>query len=194
MPETTTTTESDPELLDLLRDAGRRWGPLGVALAAASLTDREALIRKLTGVTAAEETTMTESAPAAPDHDAEVDRELTDRFGYALIERFGYGPQREVLVTATPDPAIAARNAHRRCHHCGSETPDDIGTLLAELRRLRHQYGKVAGELADATMTMWHLEPGDRSDMPLAERITTLVAELTRQRAPHHPETGLEAT
>src|SRR5690554_3474421 len=62
-------------------------------------------------------------------------------------------------------------------------TPEtDIGALLAELRRLRHQHGKVAGELADATMTMWHLEPGDRSDMPLAERITTLVAELARQR------------
>jgi len=62
-------------------------------------------------------------------------------------------------------------------------TPEtDIGALLAELRRLRHQYGKVAGELADATMTMWHLEPGDRSDMPLAKRITTRVAELRAQR------------
>jgi len=48
MPNPTTVRESDPELLELLGDAGRRWGPLGVALAAASLTDREALARKLT--------------------------------------------------------------------------------------------------------------------------------------------------
>src|SRR5690606_31758437 len=80
--------------------------------------------------------------------------------------------------TPETDPAdldaIAARNAHRRCHHCdmpldddqrcpncAHDTPDDIGALLAEVRRLRHQHGKVAGELVDATMTMWHLEPGD---------------------------------
>src|SRR5690606_18406844 len=46
---TTTTAESDPELLELLADAGRRWGPLGVAIAAADLTDRDALLAKLVG-------------------------------------------------------------------------------------------------------------------------------------------------
>ena len=56
MPETTTTTEVDPELLELLHDAGRRWGPLGVAIAAASLTDRDALLAKLVGGATGEET------------------------------------------------------------------------------------------------------------------------------------------
>lgn len=39
--------DTDPELVDLLADAGNRWGALGVALAAAELTDPEVLIGHL---------------------------------------------------------------------------------------------------------------------------------------------------
>jgi hypothetical protein len=39
--------EIDSRLLGILESAGREWGPLGVALAAASLTDREVLLRQL---------------------------------------------------------------------------------------------------------------------------------------------------
>jgi hypothetical protein len=37
-----------PGLIDLLRDAGDEWGPLGVAVAAARLTDVDVLVRQLT--------------------------------------------------------------------------------------------------------------------------------------------------
>ena len=37
------------ELLAVLRKAGDEWGPMGVALAAAALTDRDALVKRLTG-------------------------------------------------------------------------------------------------------------------------------------------------
>ena len=47
-PQTDTTgATTDPALLELLRDAGSRWGPLGVALAAASLTDPMVVISRL---------------------------------------------------------------------------------------------------------------------------------------------------
>lgn len=38
----------DPGLIEVLRSAGDRWGPLGVALAAARLTDVDVLVRQLT--------------------------------------------------------------------------------------------------------------------------------------------------
>lgn len=38
---------TDARLIDLLEDAGEEWGPMGVALAAASLTSTESLIRRL---------------------------------------------------------------------------------------------------------------------------------------------------
>lgn len=41
--------EMDPALVRLLRVAGDRWGPLGVALAAAQLTDPAAVVAGLTG-------------------------------------------------------------------------------------------------------------------------------------------------
>lgn len=46
MPEI---TDVDPALVDLLHEAGARWGALGVALAAAQLTDPKVVVGKLTG-------------------------------------------------------------------------------------------------------------------------------------------------
>lgn len=43
-----TLDETDPRLVALLREAGREWGPLGVALTAAALTDPAALVDRLT--------------------------------------------------------------------------------------------------------------------------------------------------
>jgi len=40
--------DTDPTLLWLLRRAGESWGPLGVALVAARMTDPEVLIAHLT--------------------------------------------------------------------------------------------------------------------------------------------------
>ena len=39
----------DARLLEILEAAGGEWGPLGVAVAAAKLTDRGALLRRLSG-------------------------------------------------------------------------------------------------------------------------------------------------
>ncbi|HLU43584.1 MAG TPA: hypothetical protein VKZ67_00965 [Natronosporangium sp.] len=94
--------------------------------------------------------------------------------------------------TPETDPAdldaIAARNAHRRCHHCdmpldddqrcpncGSETPDDVGALVAEVRRLRH-----AQELDRADLERVAAE----RDEALAEQnaMQARLAELARQR------------
>jgi hypothetical protein len=37
----------DPKLVEILREAGGEWGPLSVALAAATLTDVDVLVAKL---------------------------------------------------------------------------------------------------------------------------------------------------
>ena len=41
------TNETDARLIELLREAGNEWGPLGVALAAARLTNVDVLVAKL---------------------------------------------------------------------------------------------------------------------------------------------------
>jgi hypothetical protein len=41
------TNETDARLVELLREAGNEWGPLGVAIAAARLTDVDMLITQL---------------------------------------------------------------------------------------------------------------------------------------------------
>jgi len=41
------TNETDPKLIELLREAGNEWGPMDVALAAARLTNVDVLVAKL---------------------------------------------------------------------------------------------------------------------------------------------------
>lgn len=55
--------DTDPELVELLRDAGDRWGPLGVAITAAALTDPNVLLAHLRSRT----TRVVAARPEAPD-------------------------------------------------------------------------------------------------------------------------------
>lgn len=60
-----------PALIDILRDAGNEWGPLGVALAAASLTDPATVISRLA--------TGADATP--PPDQATIDGYVTDAGG-----------------------------------------------------------------------------------------------------------------
>lgn len=110
--------ELDPRLVEQLRRAGDEWGPLGVALAAAQLTDPQALVARLSGE-------RPDPRPAAaramrdqhgPDHHPRHAfwHALADWLeeAYAWYEE-GYGTCPEIEGTNYPDAVRAHEDASR---------------------------------------------------------------------------------
>lgn len=88
-------TRHDPKLIQILREAGDRWGPLGVVRAAASLLDPGVLRMELVGVPL---------APPAPP----PDRGLLAALGAALANHIAGDPDDETTPLGDPSAFILA--------------------------------------------------------------------------------------
>lgn len=121
---TESTKETDPELVEMLREAGRKWGPLGVALAAAGLTDSEVLIKNLSG----------ETRPARSE---EPERSWEEELGFDRND-----PQHVLaadLAAASSDLIVALRTERYRQGLTTEEMAERLGVspeTVADFERL----------------------------------------------------------
>jgi hypothetical protein len=103
--------DTDPRLLTILTSAGNEWGALGVALVAASLTDRDVLIRQLSDPPGGESESLT---PARE----EITKANDDWKRGAAYER----ERTEALIIQAQDYA-----------HAESERADKLATLARDI-------------------------------------------------------------
>lgn len=122
----------DPELVELLRHAGDRWGPLGVALVASTLTDPNVLVARLRhpssiGIIQPVGSQTTEQPDAHPGHGpgwTSVNAgQLTEFLGRTIVL-----PHDVENVPHEPVELVSARFEHQ---HDGNTGPDAVLVTIA---------------------------------------------------------------